>query len=107
MTNTYILGAIVLSALATCLPRILPYLFVRFVKLPEKVIQFFNYLPISIIFALLLSSVVTIKAGQAPVIKWVELIAVFPTLFTMLKTKNVLLTVLVGCVTVAFLRLIA
>lgn len=106
MTKTYILLAIALAALVTWLPRILPYLIIRVVKLPDKLIRFFNYLPISIIFALLLSSLFRTKVGHLPMVKWLEMLAVLPTFIVMLKTKNVMLTVLVGCASMAILRLL-
>ncbi|MGT2742758.1 AzlD domain-containing protein [Streptococcus plurextorum] len=106
MTSTYLLAAIVLSALVTWLPRVLPYFIVRLVTLPEKLVKFFNFLPISIIFALLLASLFDTKVGQFPTVKLAELLAVIPTLWVMLKTKNVMLAVVLGCVTIALLRLV-
>ena len=41
--------------------------------------RFLKYLPVSIIFALILSSVTNAKTGQLPSFKWLDLIAVFPT----------------------------
>lgn len=104
MTKTYLYLAIFLASLVTWLPRILPYFIIRLVKLPDKMVRFFNYLPISIIFALILSSLFSTQAGQIPQVKWPELIALLPSLGIMLKTRNVMLTVLVGCVTMGLLR---
>lgn len=106
MTKTYFLVAIVLAALVTWLPRVLPYALVRVVTLPEKLIKFFNYLPVSIIFALLLSSIFTVEVGSLPLVKWAELIAAIPTFIVMLRTKNVMVTVLVGCLCMAMIRLV-
>ncbi|MFC5631752.1 MULTISPECIES: AzlD domain-containing protein [Streptococcus] len=106
MTNTYLLLAIGLATLVTWVPRVLPYALVRVVTLPDKLIKFFNYLPVSIIFALLLSSVFTVEVGSLPQVKWAELIAVIPTFAIMLRTKNVMVTVVVGCICMAVLRLV-
>lgn len=106
MTNINILLAILVAALATWLPRIFPFFLVRWATLPAKVLQFFTYLPISIIFALLLSSVISPVPGQLPQVKIHEALALIPTGLVMVKTKNVLLTVLVGVLTMALLRAI-
>jgi len=54
--NSYIFMAILASALVTWIPRILPFLLVKYKGLPAPVTRFLKYLPISIIFALVLSS---------------------------------------------------
>lgn len=97
---------IALATVATLTSRIVPYFLVRVVTLPSKVIQFFNYLPISIVFAMLLSSVFTVEIGSLPQVNWLELIVVIPTFLIMLRTKNVMLTVLLGCVCMALLRVL-
>lgn len=106
MTRTYLFVAILMATVVTWLPRVLPYVIVRMVTLPDKVIRFFNYLPISIIFALILSSVVTTEVGGSPSVKLAELMAIMPTFIVMLRTKNVMLTVLIGCASMAVLRLL-
>lgn len=105
MINTYVLVAILVSMLVTWLPRIMPYFVVRFARLPEKVVTFLNYLPLTIIFALILSSLLTGERGELPQVKWIELVAVVPTFFVVVKSKNIMLSVVVGVVCVALLRL--
>lgn len=104
MINQYILGAILVSALVTWLPRVLPYGLVRLGELPDKVVQFLGYLPITIIFSLILSSVFPGQIGRWPQVQWIELVAVFPTFLVLGKTRNVMLAVLAGVLCVAFLR---
>lgn len=104
MINQYILGAIMISALVTWLPRVLPYVFVRFATLPDKLIKFLAYLPLTIIFALILSSLFPGRVGGWPKIQWIELVAVLPTFVILGKTRNVMLAVVAGILCVATLR---
>ena len=106
MIDTYVLAAIIVSALVTWIPRIFPYILVRFAKLPDKVVQFLGYLPITIIFALILSSIFTVEVGSLPRLNWLETIAVLPTFLVISKSKNVMLAVVTGIICIAFLRLV-
>ena len=68
--------------------------------------HFLKYLPISIIFALILSSITNAKTGQLPSFKWLDLLAIFPTTYIAFKYKNLILTVVCGVILVALLRLV-
>ena len=105
MISKYILLAILLSALVTWIPRVLPFILVKYKGLPPMVERFLKYLPVSIIFALILSSVTNAKTGQLPSFKWLDLMAVFPTTYIAFKYKNLILTVICGVILVALLRL--
>ena len=106
MISKYILLAILLSALVTWIPRVLPFILVKYKGLPPMVERFLKYLPVSIIFALILSSVTNAKTGQLPSFKWLDLLAIFPTTYIAFKYKNLILTVVCGVVLVALLRLV-
>ena len=103
----YVLLTILLGGLVTWIPRILPFILTRYKALPNLVIRFLHYLPIAIIFALMLSSILDEKVGHLPRVKWLELIAVIPTLVVALRYKNILWSVILGVVCMALLRLIA
>ena len=94
MISKYILLAILLSALVTWIPRVLPFILVKYKGLPPMAERFLKYLPVSIIFAL-------------PSFKWLDLIAVFPTSYVAFKYKNLIATVVFGVVLVALLRYLA
>lgn len=104
MINSYIFAAIIVSALVTWGPRILPYMLVRLAALPDKVVQFLSYLPVTIIFALILSSIFPARMGSLPDIQWMELTAAVPTFIVISKTRNVMLAVVTGIICVAVLR---
>ncbi|MCG4822070.1 AzlD domain-containing protein [Streptococcus gordonii] len=106
MISKYILLAILLSALVTWIPRVLPFILVKYKGLPPMAERFLKYLPISIIFALILSSITNAKTGQLPSFKWLDLLAIFPTTYIAFKYKNLILTVVCGVVLVALLRLV-
>lgn len=106
MISKYILLAILLSALVTWIPRVLPFILVKYKGLPPMVERFLKYLPVSIIFTLILSSVTNAKTGQLPSFKWLDLLAIFPTTYIAFKYKNLILTVICGVVLVALLRLV-
>ncbi|BCP62752.1 AzlD domain-containing protein [Streptococcus parasuis] len=106
MIKTSILLIILASALVTWVPRVLPFVLTQNKSLSPKLVKFLSFLPITIIFALTLSSIMDEKVGSLPSILPVESLAILPTFFVVLKTKNILLAVLVGVVTTAALRLI-
>ncbi|BCP64821.1 TPA: AzlD domain-containing protein [Streptococcus suis] len=106
MIKTSILLIILAAALVTWVPRVLPFVLTQNKSLPPKLVKFLSFLPITIIFALTLSSIMDEKVGSLPSILPVESLAILPTFFVVLKTKNILLAVLVGVITTAALRLI-
>ncbi|MEG3298731.1 AzlD domain-containing protein [Streptococcus suis] len=106
MIKTSILLIILASALVTWLPRVLPFVLTQNKSLPPRMVKFLSFLPITIIFALTLSSIMDEKVGSLPSFLPAESLAILPTFFVVLKTKNILLAVLVGVVTTALLRFI-
>ena len=81
MVSKYILMAIVFSGLVTWIPRMIPFILAKYKGLPPIVERFLKFLPVSIIFALILSSVVTGKIGSFPQIKWLDFLAVLRLVF--------------------------
>ena len=106
MINMYILGAILLSMMVTWVPRVLPFILVKYKGLPPIVERFLSYLPVSIIFALILSSVTTVAPGQLPTFKPVDTLALIPTLYVGFRYRNLLGTVIFGVILIALLRLV-
>ena len=106
MVSKYILMAIVFSGLVTWIPRMIPFILAKYKGLPPIVEHFLKFLPVSIIFALILLSVVSGKAGSLPQIKWLDFLAVFPTAFVAFRYRNLVGTVLFGVVLIAILRLV-
>ncbi len=64
--TSYVLVAILLGFLVSWIPRIVPFVLVKYKGLPNIVIHFLKYLPISILFALTFSSLLVVKSGHLP-----------------------------------------
>ncbi|MCQ8264648.1 AzlD domain-containing protein [Streptococcus suis] len=106
MIKTSILLIILAAALVTWLPRVLPFVLTQNKSLPPKLVKFLSFLPITIIFALTLSSIMDEKVGSLPSLLPVESLALIPTFLVVLRTKNILFAVVVGVLTTAALRLL-
>ncbi|MGU7877164.1 AzlD domain-containing protein [Streptococcus suis] len=106
MIKTSVLLIILAAALVTWLPRVLPFVLTQNKSLPPKLVKFLSFLPITIIFALTLSSIMDEKVGSLPSLLPVESLALIPTFLVVLRTKNILFAVVVGVLTTAALRLI-
>lgn len=106
MIKTSVLLIILVAALVTWLPRVLPFVLTQNKSLPPKLVKFLSFLPITIIFALTLSSIMDEEVGSLPNLLPVESLALLPTFLVVLRTKNILLAVVVGVLTTAALRLL-
>lgn len=106
MISKYILLAILFSAVVTWIPRVLPFILVKYKGLPSMVERFLKYLPVSIIFALILSSITNAQPGHFPSFRWLDLLVVFPTTYVSFRYKNLIATVIFGVVLAALSRLI-
>ena len=85
--NKFILIAILLGFVVSWVPRVLPFVLVKYKGLPDIVVRFL-YLPVSILFALILSSLTTEKIGHFPQFKWMEILATVPTVIVAFKSKK-------------------
>lgn len=92
------------GALVTILPRVLPVMLITKINLNSKVETFLKYIPISILTALVFSELII--SNNKLSINMSVLIAAFITCITAIKKNNLLLTVIVGVVSMAVLRMI-
>lgn len=103
--NLTILLIILGCTLVTCIPRILPFVFVRSVTLPAPVIKWLSFIPICILTALVVNSLMT--DGTALIsIDWEMIIVMIPTLVVAVWTKSLSVTVIVGVVFMAVIRFV-
>ncbi|MED4861824.1 AzlD domain-containing protein [Bacillus atrophaeus] len=91
-------------AIVTVIPRIVPFIFVRSVQLPEVVLKWLSYIPICILTALVTENML-IETENAVELDWTVLLAMLPTLLTALWTKSLSATVIIGVISMAFIRL--
>ena len=106
MVSKYLLLAVIFSGLVTWIPRMIPFILVKYKGLPAIVERFLKFLPVSIIFAMIHTSELTGKLGSHPQIKWLDFLAVFPTAWVAFRYRNLVGTVLFGVVLIAVLRLL-
>ncbi|MBC1520849.1 AzlD domain-containing protein [Listeria aquatica] len=104
--HEYTLLAILGSALVTLIPRVLPFLLVRKVELPEFLLRYLSYVPLAILTALFVQSLLQKEAGQFPSVKLLPFLASLPTILTAILTKSLIAIVIVGIISMAVLRLI-
>jgi len=90
-------------AIVTWVPRVVPFILVRSVKLPDVVLRWLAYIPVCILSALVLESLFEAEENFVA-FDWLNLIAFMPTLFVAVWTKSLSKTVIVGVITMAILR---
>lgn len=103
--NYFVLLVILFSGLVTWLPRITPFILTKYKELPPIVVRFLNFIPIAIIFSLIVSTIIEPSKTSLYHIKWLEFLALVPTTLVAIRTKNILLTVVIGIISMAVLRL--
>lgn len=91
------------SALVTFLPRVLPLMVLSRMELPEWGIRWLNYVPISVMAALV-GQELLLQDGQFSLLNNIELLAAVPTVLVAMKTKSLLGTVVAGMVSIMALR---
>ncbi|MCY8979699.1 AzlD domain-containing protein [Bacillus halotolerans] len=102
--NTYILMVIIGCALVTMIPRVIPFLVVRNISLPEPVLKWLSYVPVCILTALVVKDCM-IQSNDSLKLNWPAAVVLIPTLLIALKTKSLSMTVISGVVLMAGLRL--
>jgi len=100
-----ILLVILGCALVTVIPRVIPFVLVKNVTLPELVIKWLSFIPLCILTALIVDSFIIQDQSQLA-IDWQVLIVIIPTILIAIWTKSLSITVLVGIVIMALVRLI-
>lgn len=105
MKAEYFFTLVIGSGLVTWLPRITPFIFSRKVEFPKKLTLFLSYLPLCILTALLIQSLLNYREGQFPTLKIPELLACLPAVLVGIRTKDLMKIVVTGIIGIAVLRL--
>ena len=105
-SQTPVLLTLLGMSLVTYLPRLLPAWFLRGRELPPFLVAWLRYVPVAVLAALLLPSLMVQDGALA--LHWNNLYlwAAVPAIFVAWKKKSMFLTVLVGMAVVALARLI-
>ena len=102
--TTYSLLIILGCGLVTWLPRVIPFILVRKLQLPEIVIRFLSYVPLCILTALFVQNLFIAKQGEFPVFNIEYCLAAIPTTLIAILTKNLMWIVVVGMCSMAVIR---
>lgn len=99
-----LLWLIIGCALVTWLPRIIPFIFVRNVQLPELILRWLKYIPVCVLSAIIIGNLLQTSNNRVSV-NWAILITLVPTIAVAIHTKSLSLTVIVGVACMALTRL--
>lgn len=104
MTTTLSMVFIILGcALVTWLPRVIPFILVRNIQLPDVVMRWLKYIPICILSALVFDSLLD-NEGKFVSFNWENVFAFIPTVIVAVLTKSLSKTVIAGVITMAIIR---
>lgn len=103
--NVYVWAVILGGCIVTVIPRVLPIAVISKMNLNPKVEKFLTYIPLSILSSLIVVELFTSDNSISLTTNYKEILAAIPTIIIGFKKKNLLLTVLVGIVSVALIRL--
>jgi branched-subunit amino acid transport protein len=100
----YVLLTILGCSLATWLSRIIPFVILKKFTLSKRIVEFLSFVPVAIMSALWFESLFIQHIGHFPTINFDNLLASIPTVLTAVISKNLLLIVLVGVLTLAIVN---
>lgn len=101
--NTYILLIIIGSAIVTFLPRVLPLVVLAKVSLPDWAMRWLYYVPIAVMAALIGQELLLID-GKFTLLHNEKLLAALPTFLIAIITRSLLMTVVVGILSLMVVR---
>ncbi|KDP12537.1 hypothetical protein BU649_02530 [Staphylococcus chromogenes] len=102
----YILWTIILSGVGTLILRITPFIAISKLELSDRFIQWLSFIPITLFTALVVDGFIIQQQGQwGYQFNWIFLWSALPTALAALLSRSLTVTVIVGIVTVAILRL--
>lgn len=105
MTND-VLVTILLCGLVTWLSRVIPFAIIKNLTVPRWLINFLSFVPIAIMTAIFVESLLTYHAGHWPGFNLPNIYASIPAILAGVLTKSLLAVVITGVVAMALLRLV-
>ncbi|MEG0258995.1 MAG: AzlD domain-containing protein [Lysinibacillus sp.] len=91
-------------ALVTWLPRVIPFMFVRSVRLPDVVLKWLSFIPICILSALVIENLLDADSKSYVTLDWPVFVTFIPTLIIAILTKSLSITVIAGVIIMACVR---
>lgn len=102
--TVYSLLVILGCGLVTWLPRIIPFVLVRKIRIPDIALRFLTYVPLCILTALFVQNLLIAREGQLPQINYEYLYASIPTILVAIITKNLMWIVIAGIISMSIIR---
>lgn len=103
-TTASMVWLIIGCALVTWLPRIVPFMLVRNVKLPNVVLKWLSFIPVCILSALVIENLLDTESKRFVTLDWPVFFTFVPTLIIALITKSLSMTVVAGVMIMATVR---
>lgn len=104
--DKYVLLVIIFSGLVTWLSRILPFVLLKKFTLPKIVVNFLSFVPISIMTALWVESLLVQHLGSLPSFNVENVIASVPTVISAVISKNLMIIVIVGVISLGVIKFV-
>ena len=104
LSINYIILTIIGCAVVTWLSRIVPFVLLKKFDLPKAVIEFLSFVPIVIMSTLWFNSLFIQNIGELPKINYENLIASLSTVLSAIISKNLLVIVITGIISLAIVR---
>ncbi|MNS50556.1 Branched-chain amino acid transport protein (AzlD) [compost metagenome] len=96
---------IVCCSVVTILPRVVPLVLLSRISLPEPLLRWLNHIPIAVMAALVGQELIQVEGGFK-FSEHLDLAAGILTFVVAIKTRNLLWTVVLGCIFAMVLRLL-
>ncbi|AGZ25689.1 MULTISPECIES: AzlD domain-containing protein [Staphylococcus] len=105
MTDQHMLIIIILCGIVTILVRVIPFMMISRVNLPDVIIQWLSFIPITLFTALVLDGIIQQHEGSVGYTLNVPfIIALIPTVLLAIYTRSLTWTILGGIAFIAALR---
>jgi branched-subunit amino acid transport protein len=99
-----IFAIIIGASLVTFIPRVLPLMVLSRLQIPDLAMRWLSYIPVAVMAALLGNELLMTDGEITPLKDNIELFAALPTFLIAIFTRSLLVTILVGVITVMILR---
>ncbi|UPS49670.1 AzlD domain-containing protein [Staphylococcus aureus] len=105
ITHMNILILILLCGIVTLLIRIIPFIMISKVQLPDVVVRWLSFIPITLFTALVIDSIIQqTPYGEGYTLNIPYIIALIPTVILSIITRSLTITIISGIVIMAALR---
>ena len=104
ITHMNMLILILLCGIVTLLIRIIPFIMISKVQLPDVVVRWLSFIPITLFTALVIDSIIQQTPHGEVYIKHPYIIALIPTVILSIITRSLTITIISGIVIMAALR---